>query len=635
MKQIKIVLIMAILTGLCSCRKNLLDVQPSNLLTADQIVSNDGAVTAWAASLYRDLPMEDFSFIEGNFWRFPDGGNQYLANLDDEAATQWSPNGSYMKVNTYDDIYKAIRNVNSFISLTGAATANFPAAQIAQYVAEGKFIRAYCYYGLVKYYGGVPIVLDLPPTPVPLPRNKETEVYDLIKSDLDAAVAGLPALAAGYLNSNTVVNGVSYGYGRANKWVALALESRAMLHAGSEGMFANNDPNFATGIAVSQAGTTGIAGIDAAHGTTYMQAAFDASAAIIASNVFSLYTKYAPGDLAKNFEYLFYDTKQGDSNTEAIFNRGYDFPTSNNYTHSQDLLVLPYDIRSAVGQYNNALEASCDLMDKFETTDGSNPAAAPSLGTKYHYPSMTAPFVGKEARYHGTLVSNGTFFRTEIITSQKGVIVGGATIDGGTYKQFFDTQVGSSTYKHFDVDPSKFNAGDTYVVGTGNSNRTDQTTWLKKWTDPVSDVTLIRDYTSRTSWMDMRYGEVLLDYAEASFELGHAASESQVVIDQIRARAGLPSIPVSRAVIRHERLVELAYENKSWWDYVRWRALSSDFSNRQEYNMDCYWDVDTNDYVYLRVNDNGQRNFPYKMYYNDMPGSDLGTNALLIHNPGY
>lgn len=625
---------MAILTGLCSCRKNLLDVAPTNLLSATQIVSNDGAVTAWAASLYRDLPMEDFSFIEGNFWRFPDGGTQYLANLSDEAATQWNPGGSYMNPATYDQIYKAIRNVNSFISLVGAATANFPAAQIAQYVAEGQFIRAYCYYGLVKYYGGVPIVLDIPANPIPLPRNKETDVYDLIKTDLDAAVAGLPALPAGYLSTNTIVNNVTYGYGRANKWVALALESRVMLHAGSEGLFGANDANFTTALAGSQAGTTGIVGIDAAHGNTYMQAAFNASAAIIASNVFTLYNKYST-NLPQNFEYLFYDTKQGDSNTEAIFNRGYDFATSGSYTHSEDLLVLPDYIRSAVG-YDNALEASCDLMDKFETTDGSNPAAAPSIGTLYHYPSMTAPFVGKEARYHGTLVSNGTFFRTAIITSQKGVILNGSQISGSANVQFFDTKVGSSTYKQFNADPTKFNAGDTYVVGTGNSNRGDQTTWLKKWTDPVTDITLIRDYTSRTSWMDMRYGEVLLDYAEASFELGHAPSESLAVINQIRARAGLaPLAAISRAAIRHERLVELAYENKTWWDYVRWRAITSDFTNRQEYNMDCFWDIDTNDYVYVRVTDGGARNFPSSMYYNNIPSSDLGTDALLIKNPGY
>ncbi|MDB5030008.1 RagB/SusD family nutrient uptake outer membrane protein, partial [Mucilaginibacter sp.] len=179
MKQIKIVLLMVILTGLCSCRKNLLTVQPTNLLTADQIVSNDASITAYFASLYRDIPMEDFNFVKGIFYTFPDGGGRYLANYDDEALNGFNLDskpliGDNASANNtiYDEIYKAIRNVNTFIQLV-SATNNFPAPQQAQYIAEAKFIRAYYYYGLVKYYGGVPLVLDIPATPIPLPRNKE------------------------------------------------------------------------------------------------------------------------------------------------------------------------------------------------------------------------------------------------------------------------------------------------------------------------------------------------------------------------------------------------------------------------------------------------------------------------------
>ncbi|MDB5031027.1 RagB/SusD family nutrient uptake outer membrane protein, partial [Mucilaginibacter sp.] len=175
MKQIKIVLLMVILTGLCSCRKNLLTVQPTNLLTADQIVSNDASITAYFASLYRDIPMEDFNFVKGIFYTFPDGGGRYTANWDDEALSGSNfgiGNGAGANNTIYDEIYKAIRNVNTFIQLV-SATNNFPAPQQAQYIAEAKFIRAYYYYGLVKYYGGVPLVLDIPATPIPLPRNKE------------------------------------------------------------------------------------------------------------------------------------------------------------------------------------------------------------------------------------------------------------------------------------------------------------------------------------------------------------------------------------------------------------------------------------------------------------------------------
>jgi hypothetical protein len=641
MKQIKIVLVMMILTGLCSCRKNLLDVQPTNLLTNAQIMTNDASVTAYMASLYRDLPMEDFSFCEGSFWRFPDGGNQYLANLTDEAQTQWNNPGPILNVNVYDVLYKAVRNVNTFISLMQATT-NFPAAQQAQYIAEAKFIRAYYYYGLVKNYGGVPLVLTVPATATPLPRNKETDIYDQIKKDLDDASAGLPAVKAGFLSTTTSVNGVSYGYGRANKYVALALEARAMLHAGSIGFFTANDPNYAAVIG----SYNGICGVDAAHGQTYMQAAFDASAQIIASGVFQLYTKYAgPGlataataaDYAKNFQYLFYDTKQGDSNTESIFNRGYDFATSNSYTHSQDLETLPHAIQSAIG-YGNALQPTADLMEKFENIDQSSPIIAPTPTLLYHFPNQNTPFALKDPRFNGTFVANNTAYRGTVITAQRGVILGGAQLSSSNYAQYFDTKVGSSTYKQFNADPTKFNAGDTYIVGSGNSSNGDQSAWLKKWGDPITDISLIHDYSSRTSWMDLRYGEVLLDYAEASFELGHATTESLAVINQLRARAGIFALTaVSRAIIRHERLVETPFENKNWWDYVRWRSFATDFNNRQEYNIQCWFDIDTNDYVYIKVNDGGPRIFNYKYYYADIPSQDVSTDALLVpnHNPGY
>ncbi|MDB5030147.1 RagB/SusD family nutrient uptake outer membrane protein, partial [Mucilaginibacter sp.] len=253
------------------------------------------------------------------------------------------------------------------------------------------------------------------------------------------------------------------------------------------------------------------------------------------------------------------------------------------------------------------------------------------------------PFLMKDPRYHGTFVSNGTFFRTEIITAQRGVILNNATINGNDYKQFFDTNPASSTYKQFNINPAKFNGGKatTYVVGTGNSaNASDDngSCWLKKWTDPVTDITLIHDYSSRTSWMDLRYGEVLLDFAEASFELGKPAAEQLSAINLLRARAGIPALAtISRALIRHERLVELAYENKSWWDYSRWRALATDFSNRQEYTLQCYWDLDTNDYVYIKQNAGGTRTLSAQFYYADIPGTDASQNPLLVpsHNPGY
>src|SRR5690606_5282214 len=56
-------------------------------------------------------------------------------------------------------------------------------------------------------------------------------------------------------------------------------------------------------------------------------------------------------------------------------------------------------------------------------------------------------------------------------------------------------------------------------------------------------------------WRFIRYAEVLLNYAEASNELGEDA-EARTYLNQIRKRAGVPAISTSGAIlkeqIRHE-----------------------------------------------------------------------------------
>lgn len=76
-----------------------------------------------------------------------------------------------------------------------------------------------------------------------------------------------------------------------------------------------------------------------------------------------------------------------------------------------------------------------------------------------------------------------------------------------------------------------------------------------------------------TNWHVYRYAEVLLFLAEALNEQGKT-SEAATYINQVRARAGLdPTKATSQADMREaifkERRVELAFENKRWFDLVR------------------------------------------------------------------
>ena len=103
--------------------------------------------------------------------------------------------------------------------------------------------------------------------------------------------------------------------------------------------------------------------------------------------------------------------------------------------------------------------------------------------------------------------------------------------------------------------------------------------------------------TSTTDYAIIRYGEVLLNYAEAKAELGEA---DQTVIDEtvnvIRTRAGMPGLDAAKAnaapdsflcsyytdkhldgpdkglilEVRRERTVELVNEGFRLWDMLRW-----------------------------------------------------------------
>jgi hypothetical protein len=112
----------------------------------------------------------------------------------------------------------------------------------------------------------------------------------------------------------------------------------------------------------------------------------------------------------------------------------------------------------------------------------------------------------------------------------------------------------------------------------------------KKATDPTIDQENVSQ--TSTAWIELRYAEVLLNFAECANELGKTA-EALEKIRSIRERAwtgagfdppaggdyGIPnsvSQEVLRQIIMVERQVELAYENKRYWDLRRRKMFRED-----------------------------------------------------------
>ena len=110
----------------------------------------------------------------------------------------------------------------------------------------------------------------------------------------------------------------------------------------------------------------------------------------------------------------------------------------------------------------------------------------------------------------------------------------------------------------------------------------------QKYLIPDNERPITADCNGNLDYIFMRYAEVLLMHAEASMEIGDEAKAKRSSLALIRQRAGLSDYPDAttinsykrkefigghndlKAVVYHERRVELGLEHDRFYDLVRW-----------------------------------------------------------------
>ena len=661
-KNILSIFSLCALMGLSGCNA-FLELEPLDKVSPDQLLETEGGVKALLANIYTMIPMEDFNYRPnaGFNQRGYDGVNETtnLAFLTDEATRSDGGVGiGYEGFNYWP--YGDIRQVNIFMQNVEKAkeAGTISVADADRMTGEAHFARAYMYYGLVKRYGGVPLIDKVQdddyanggPGAVAVPRSTELDTWKFVLNECTLAAATLPDATSG-----------SDLY-RVTKWAAYALKSRVALHAASVAKYWNLAP--LAGEAVTQKLVGGMTSADA---DAFYKECIEASKFLIENSGKSLY-KPAPAtvkEAASNFQALFLN----DQNEEVIFSKAYLNGTTNtNQGHSYaQFNILPQVNPGALkyGRFNPMLE----IVDLFEDytddgtgksakivtrTDGNEDAYIPNFHNMNNasvvntlmsvpfvkYNDLYEPFANKDARLLASVVVPGSSYAgTEII------IQGGFIKDNNSYVAYSNesTQKNGTTYYALGAE------GETMFSGFNNVNSGEDANWtatgfgVRKYMPEGESMSPDR-LSSTTSYIDMRLAEVYLNYAEAVVENGSGFGDKELAenyLNALRRRAGhTDRISLTLESVLKERRVEMAFEGKRFWDMNRRREFHTEFSN----NIIRKALVPMLDlrgaepkYVFARVNyfgdeTRGGRTFQNINYYRGIP--NIATNGL-VQNPGH
>jgi hypothetical protein len=510
---------------------------PTNILTEEQVWGDEGQVLSVLGNLYNRY--YDIGSVKD--WPSLSGFNEaFLSNAGSYGDFQnsgWA-NNSWA---TWD--YGYIREINLFIQKCTAADKLTPAVR-DRFLAEAKFLRASYYFELVKRMGGVPLILEPmtydfsgDPTYLQHPRAKESEIYDFVIKEAEEIKASLP---------------VNVGEkSRVTQAAALAMQVRAALYAGSIAKYGVNTPQVAL--------SGGEVGIPANLAAGYYTKALSAAKEIISgkAGAYALYTKKP--DLSENFSSIFYDKA---NNPEVIFAE--DFKLQSGKVHGFTISNQPR--YGAEEEEGGRINPSLNLVEAFEKLDNTF-APIPTVnaaGQPIYYNEQTDIFAGRDARLAGTVMLPGTAFKGRTVDIWAGYQLANGSVISGDDRGAQKTLPGKTVPEQvvgFDgpIDGFEFTAQSGF--------------YLRKYLDPVVGSGQ-RGVQSEMWFVRYRYAEVLLNAAEAAFELGQVADAAKYM-NEVRARAGLVT-PLTAAQITfdrivHERRVELAFEGHYLFDMKRWR----------------------------------------------------------------
>ena len=552
------------------------------------------------------MPNTAYSYLPSGFNGI---GNSYMTAASDESeavndmeAIQLFNNGTWNKYNNPDDIwtdsYKGIRIANDYLQGTDTLTwIGIRYSNPTEYTnrmieltrnrGEMHFLRAMFYFELFKRYGKVPLLKDkvnlVDLKIADYPQMPVDSIVDFIVNECDIATSnGKYALTQAQKDTLLKYN---------NKVLPSPYRDTVAVYYANTGAYAGRQGRATLGSALALKAKALIYAASKQFNENNDVEKWK-RAAIACKDVIDLETKY-PGfyKLSTTYDGLFQPTTWGVWNNEYLFARK--FGAFNSF----DAANFPISLQGG----KTGTCPTGELVDAYEMADGTpfdwtNPAHAAN------------PYAGRDGRLSKTIFTNNEKFNNAYT---------------------LECWVGGN------AGPGVFHASKTGY-------------YLKKYINQTLD--LNTNKTAPKIWSVMRLSEFYLFYAEAMNEafgpesdpVGYGMTALQA-LNKIRTRAGvaMPAIvsglnkSTMNEKIRHERRVELAFEDVRYWDLRRWKIaeniLSLDIHGVTIVkNADASFTYMPNLKVETRVFD------ATKMYLYPIPQNEINkAGGVLIQNPNW
>lgn len=576
--------------GITGCQDDFIDLNPPGQISEAVYFKRPSDFKAYAAGFYGQLPGWSFGSMDNNSdISANNNGNGY----DLGHGTIVAGGGDWN--------YGGIRSCNILLEKVQSYTGE---GDVSPYAGEAYFFRAFAYFGLLKTYGGVPLVTTVlsidSPEGLFMPRNSRYEVVGQILDDLDKAISRLPEEK----------NIAATDKGRISKGAAMAVKAQVELYEATWERYVGQEVD-GDGISTG----AGTAGYDSGNVTKYLTDAVAMCKEIMDNGGYELWNKNA-------------DTKMGNLSSWYLFNLedagsnpgGYDKSTNKEF-----ILYNIYDYTLKQSRMNISwtswqLYPSRKFVDMAVCTDGLPPSKSP-LFQGYH--GASDEFKNRDLRLLNYLSASNT-------------ITGVPTLNFGS--------LGFGGYGN-----SKYAV---YGYGDRRKDNTESANW--------SIIRLAEVYLTYAEALYELNGTITDAELDASINKLRVRAGVARLTNALASANGLDM----KQEIRRERTVELYREGKRFDDLKRWGILEESLNpsrlgkvvggasyttNYRDASGNATAAYATKTYLYgeeavetpagilncVVIDSKLNHTIQRKHYLNPIPVSQIILNKKLLQNPGY